>query len=267
MVFFFSRISSSLTEKLLLYKVIKDMNELVAVSAAIPLELHSFEKSFSSKRREGEYIFGELQGNQLALVTTGVGPEIAEENLSAFFSRFQPRFIIFMGFAGGLSPEIPLGELFLVDEGYQPSSKAGLEPAFTTEGTLIQLAKKALNNQDIPFRLGASVTLAHPLLSSEEKLSLGRRFAGISLVDMEDAALARAAASFNIPYLIIRIISDPAEEDLKPVLTRFSSRKGLSRALILLNPVSACYLLSLWYRCIRLSSHLFLAVSAIIPFL
>ncbi|MCD6451858.1 MAG: hypothetical protein J7L64_05805 [Acidobacteria bacterium] len=239
-------------------------NDPILCSSAFRGELYPLERRLSSKRKEGEIVFGELWEKQVAFLPVGVGPEVAEKTVSALLPRIKPRLLILAGLAGGLSPDLPVGELVLVDGGFSLSAEGNLNPVFTVQGSLIKLAEKALVDRNIPFTVGSSITLDTLLLSSEEKLSFFRRFPQLSIVDMEDTAVAKAAMSFNIPFLIIRIVSDSAKEDLKPVLSLYHSKKGLSRALIFLNPFSLFYLFSIWLRGIRLSSPLSQAVSAII---
>ena len=73
--------------------------------------------------------------------------------------------------------------------------------------------------------LGPIATVERILLTTEEKRHLAAE-SGAMAVDMESAAIASAAAAEAVPFLAIRAILDPLEEDLKIAFGQFLDRGG-----------------------------------------
>jgi len=63
---------------------------------------------------------------------------------------------------------------------------------------------------------------------AKEKRDLAAR-SGALAVDMESAAIAAAAAARSVPFLAIRAILDPVEEDLRIAFDQFLDHRGEPR--------------------------------------
>ncbi|MFY9552282.1 MAG: hypothetical protein WAU32_14125, partial [Thermoanaerobaculia bacterium] len=80
-----------------------------------------------------------------------------------------------------------------------------------------RLLERALAAGAMP---GTLITVARPAVSHAARAALAGTVAGgdALAVDMESAAWAREAAARGIPYLVVRIVSDAADEDLPAFL-------------------------------------------------
>jgi adenosylhomocysteine nucleosidase len=149
---------------------------------------------------------GDLAGRRVLLAETGAGARAAAAAASSLFARFAPARWIGAGFAGAVSPGLLVGSVVVAAElaGGPGGEEAALDSA---------MARRALAC-DSGARAVRAVCTAGIVASRAEKDRL-LSAAGGSLpvtVDMESAAWARAGS--GIPGLIVRVVTDSAEDEI-----------------------------------------------------
>jgi adenosylhomocysteine nucleosidase len=157
---------------------------MTLVCFALPFESVSFEKC----------VRPELA---VRVVHTGMGSEKAVPRLKAAINQYRPSRIILSGFAGALHPDWRAGDLVIARN---LSSGEWLE----------RIGEVALAPG---VRIGELFTAGEVIDSPRAKAGLRAR-TGADAVDMESAALHRAATDAGIPVLTVRSISDDAHSDL-----------------------------------------------------
>ena len=109
--------------------------------------------------------------------------------------------LISFGLAGGLNPALPPGAILI------PQAVIDGNEIFQCDSELLAMLGHANSN---------SITSSQNIAASAgEKRELHLR-AMADAVDLESGAVARAAASKNLPFAVLRAIADPAERDLPP---------------------------------------------------
>ena len=192
---------------------------LVAIVTAIPEEFEAIAKFVSEGRRvrtpqdrRGFLLKGKMAGTNVLLAMTGDGAVRASASVSFLLGEFSVSLLVGAGAAGALDPSLRAGEIVvaerLVDEeGEAPSPDAGLLARAVALG-----AKPA-----------TIVSVARPITSSKEKRETAVRFgipdSSSAVVDMESSAWARASASWGVPFLALRAVSDSFEEELPAFLS------------------------------------------------
>jgi adenosylhomocysteine nucleosidase len=166
------------------------------------------------------------------VVRTGDGGVRAERAGREAIAAFRPAAVIGAGVAGGLSEELAPGEIVV--------SVRVLDAAEEAPPPDPALVARAL---ELPgLRAGTLLTVVRPALSVSQKAALLARAeaaspagtaeaathgaAGTASVDMESAAWARACAAAGVPYVILRAISDTADEDLPRYLALCMDKEG-----------------------------------------
>jgi adenosylhomocysteine nucleosidase len=176
-------------------------------------------------KREGpfEYLFGELEGTRVCVTRCGVGKVQAAMTTQAIISRCNPSALIFTGVAGALNPSLEIGDLVVGSSALQHDLDAtGLgfvrgeipylnvrELAASTE-----LVNRAL---DYAPRAGAKVVRGR-ILSGDQFITHGviasHRYLvdelGGDAIEMEGASFALVCHLHQVPFLILRTISDKA---------------------------------------------------------
>jgi len=137
-------------------------------------------------------------------VIVGIGRQNAERSVRHFLASAAPELVLTCGFAGGLNPELKVGEV--VFEIGKQQSATGNQSEPPDVGCYEKLM--AAGAKPVKFfcadRIATTVT---------EKKRL-RDETGADAVEMESAAIQAVCAEKNIPCATVRVISDPADEDL-----------------------------------------------------
>jgi adenosylhomocysteine nucleosidase len=144
----------------------------------------------------------------LQLLKTGVGVGNADRALRCCLEHARPRVVLGIGFAGGLSPKLRVGDVLLA------RNVRGSSLTLVSAALLAAAAKISLDGTTIHF--GTVITVNEIL----GKASLKRSLAGslesgeLGCVDMESLAIAQVCSEYRLPFLIARCITDGLGEDL-----------------------------------------------------
>ena len=192
----------------------------IAILTAIPEEL-------SAVRRAIPAAAG------VVMTATGDGPKRAASGAAVFLERHRPSAVIGAGLGGGLSPVLAVGEIVASRRvRFEVGDVANPDPG---------LLERALGAGARPATL---ITVHRPAVSTAAKSALaGGGSDDLLVVDMESAAWAREAAARGIPYVVLRAVSDTAEEALPAFLdaavgTDGSIRRGEVARRALVEPSS-----------------------------
>lgn len=151
---------------------------------------------------------GVIAGRRCGLLKTGMGPVAAQRVLTNALDRLEaPTLVLSIGFAGSLSNRLAVGDRCLIQKVIIDSQR---EPA-----VLHPAPDKLAASWKDAGRAASLVTVAQPVLSAADKAALAER-TGAALCDMETHAVASVCAARGVPWLAARIVSDSADETLKP---------------------------------------------------
>lgn len=192
---------------------------MLLIAAAMEEELETGLKLCSGKEKIPHRSVSLWQARRkdktIGFLKAGVGPTRSAANLEEVLNIIEVSQILIIGYAGALDPGLKLGDLvsvrralaFSLDKDNPTWENVQLDGTFdlTQSEELAQFAKTL----SLSAYFGDALTSRHVLGDPVHKNFLYTRF-GASIVDMETAALARVAASKNVPLSCIRAISDEA---------------------------------------------------------
>jgi nucleoside phosphorylase len=171
----------------------------------------------------------------IGFVKAGVGPKRSAANLEEALKMVEPSQILVIGYAGALDPDLQVGDLVAVARALAfslPEDNPEWENV-QLDGTFELAQSEALAQSAGALGLRASIgdamTSSYVLGDAAHKNFLFSRFHA-SIVDMETAALARVAASKNVPLSCIRVISDEARDTFLAPFSHDPSRNMAARA-------------------------------------
>jgi adenosylhomocysteine nucleosidase len=172
---------------------------------------------------------GRLGSASVALVVTGDGERNARLGLAASLAALPASTIIAIGVAGGLSASLGTGALVL-GERVVAEADGRVHDA---DRALVEVAAKACG-----ARRGVAVTAGHIADTAAEKrrlLSFASAHAApgagelAAVVDLESSAFAVVAARVGVPWLVLRAVSDTADEPVPALLNRSRDEGGAVR--------------------------------------
>lgn len=158
-------------------------------------------------------VVGRRGGCEVLVAQTGVGPERAAAACRDVLREHPVDLAVSAGLACALVPA-QVGDLLVGTD--VRMERGGPEPAPVTRtcaGDIVQAAVGAAKQAGLPVQAGSFVTVPRILWRSADKRAMAEKTGAIGL-DMESAALAAAAAERQVPFAIIRSVSDLVDETL-----------------------------------------------------
>lgn len=170
---------------------------------------------------------GKLGEHDLSVGLLGIGKVNAAYATTQYITITKPDTIVLFGSAGGLHDAVEHGTLYAAqhtwthDYGTQePARFVRWEPGVLPVGDIPVVPLKRV----VAHSIQQAITLRHPevrwasVVSGDSFLNnsdAARRLfdEGADLVDMESSVVADLAARFNIPSLILRVVSDKADDE------------------------------------------------------
>ncbi|PHO06943.1 5'-methylthioadenosine/S-adenosylhomocysteine nucleosidase [Thermoanaerobacterium thermosaccharolyticum] len=194
-----------------------------AMEEEIDILKHFISNEEVTNRADMIFYKGQLNGLDTVVVRSGIGKVNAAIAAQILISEFNVDCIINTGVAGGIKSGINVGDIVISSDAMEHDfdttafgDELGVIPrmrtsVFKADKYLIDIALKAANdNIDGKAYVGRIVSGDRFVSSKEEARRLGQQFSAYA-VEMEGAAIAHTAYLNNIPFVIIRSISDNAD--------------------------------------------------------
>lgn len=241
----------------------------IGIICAIPQELAHLETLLLDTQQQTigtvNYRHGTLDGHDVVLAGAGIGKVNTAITATIMADRYACRLIIFSGVAGGLDPELTIGDVVIADRTVQHDAgviqderiqtyQAGHVPFFNptdklgydVPAELIERLKPALAALDLPpisTTAGGSggkpritygtILAGDQFLNCEQtRIRLFNELGGRA-IEMEGGALGQTCEAFGIPHLDIRALSDLAGQEARFDFAAFVDEVAASSATIL----------------------------------
>lgn len=154
-------------------------------------------------------ITAEKSGVSVLLV--GIGRQNAEQSLRGFLATHSPELVLTCGFAGGLNPELKLGDVvFEIPPRSRRGDEAQIKIGSPSEPPHVGCYEKLIAAGAKPAKFFCANRIATTIA---EKKQL-RDKTGADVVEMESEAIHTVCRERGIPCATVRVISDTANEDL-----------------------------------------------------
>ncbi|OOF42145.1 5'-methylthioadenosine/S-adenosylhomocysteine nucleosidase [Rodentibacter rarus] len=184
---------------------------------------------------------GKINGKAVALLQSGIGKVAAAIGTTALLQLAKPDVVINTGSAGGVAKDLKVGNIVISDEtryhdvdvtafGYEKGQLPANPAAFLSDKKLADLAQNVAEAQGQSVKRGL-ICSGDSFIHSEEKLSaIKNDFPQVTAVEMEATAIAQVCHAFNVPFVVVRAISDSGDgeaslsfEEFLPLAARQSS--------------------------------------------
>ncbi len=218
----------------------------IGIISAIPEELRQLRallaRETSEERNGATFERGRIEGREVVLVEAGIGKVNTAMKTTLLVDRFGCDPVVFMGVAGGLDPELHIGDVVVADRTIQHDAgvieeerlavyQAGHVPFFNptdrlgwkVPDALLDRVRARLRGFALPHLPAAAGGQGRrprivfgTILSGDQYIHcertrerLFRELAGRA-VEMEGGALAQVCEAFGVGWLDIRALSDLA---------------------------------------------------------
>ena len=202
-------------------------NQKIAIMGAMPEEIEPIISKLDNLKESvyaaNKYYEGTYNGKEVVVAYSKIGKVFATLTATILIEKFACDKLLFSGVAGAISSELNIGDLIIADGlcqhdlditafghpfGYVPEG----EVCIPTDVNLRNIAKDVAKNKNLKLLEGVIATGDQFVANSDRKEWIGKTFNAHAL-EMEGASVAVVCSSLNIPFFILRAISDSADMD------------------------------------------------------
>ncbi|ELQ6216552.1 5'-methylthioadenosine/S-adenosylhomocysteine nucleosidase [Cronobacter dublinensis] len=170
-----------------------------------------------------EIYTGTLNGVDVALLKSGIGKVSAAMGATLLLEHCKPDVVINTGSAGGLAPSLKVGDIVVSDEvryhdadvtafGYEYGQMAGCPAAFKADNKLIAAAQATIEQLNLHAVRGLVVSGDAFINGSVNLAKIRHNFPQAIAVEMEATAIGHVCHNFGVPFVVVRAISDVADQ-------------------------------------------------------
>lgn len=233
---------------------------MIGIMSAIPEEITGVVHLLQNKKeiRLGKRIYytGAINNQEVVVVYSRIGKVAAATTISTLILKFSITKLIFTGVAGGIASHLKIGDIVVGTDLVQHDMDAfPLFPKyeipligktyFKANTELVELAKKSIqtifdnaylhqviSDEDLTnfnihqpkLHLGLIASGDQFFRDQSQKDNLVNGLPDTLCVEMEGAAVAQVCYEYDIPFVIIRTISDEADQHSTVDFTKFTER-------------------------------------------
>ncbi|GAA5215976.1 5'-methylthioadenosine/S-adenosylhomocysteine nucleosidase [Corallincola platygyrae] len=169
-----------------------------------------------------EFYPGELQGHEVILLKSGIGKVAAAISTTLLLERFAPDIVINIGSAGGFDPSLEVGDVVVSSEvryhdvdvtafNYEPGQLPNQPAAFSPDEKLVAVAEQSLAAVGEAKSMKGLICSGDVFMADPTRVEQVRKlFPDMAACEMEAAAVAQVCHQFQVPFVVIRALSDIA---------------------------------------------------------
>lgn len=199
----------------------------IAIMGAMPEEISPIlEKIGSYKTTQyagNKYYEASYKGIDLIIAYSKIGKVFSTLTAATMIEHFGAEKLLFSGVAGAISPTLKVGDLIVATKlaqhdlditafghpfGYVPEGAVFIE----ADKEMIEMSKDVAKSMGKSVREGIIATGDQFVANEERKNWIGSTF-GADALEMEGGSVAVVCNALEIPFFILRAISDAADMD------------------------------------------------------
>lgn len=219
----------------------------IGIMGAMPEEINSIKELMQIESTEikgkKEYIHGKLNDIDTTIVFSKWGKVAASSTVTTLIESYGITCLIFIGVAGAVSEELNIGDVVIGDKLYQHDMNASPifqqfevpqtnKIFFTSNESFVKNAYNATScffkriNSSFKEETLKKFSMTEPkckigtigsgdqfINSIEKTQNLKKEMSEISAVEMEGASVAQICSEYDIPFVVLRTISDKANHE------------------------------------------------------
>lgn len=169
------------------------------------------------------YYEGTYHGQEVVVAYSKIGKVFAALTATVLLEKFGCDRLLFSGVAGAISDALKIGDLIIADKlcqhdlditafghpyGYVPEGAVFVQ----SDEKLRNVARQVAESKGLKLKEGTIATGDQFVADEERKAWIGKTFKADAL-EMEGASVAVVCDALNVPFFILRAISDSADMD------------------------------------------------------
>ncbi len=223
----------------------------IAVIGAMEEEVRILREKLEQKRTETvagcEFTIGALSGHEVILLKSGIGKVNAAMSTTILLERYRPEKVINTGSAGGFHHTLNVGDVVISTEvrhhdvdvtafNYEYGQVPGLPAAFKADDALVALAERCMKSGDDVQVVKGTIATGDSFMNDPQRVDFVRsKFNDLYAVEMEAAAVAQVCYQYNVPFVIIRALSDIAGKESNISFDQFLDQAALHSTNFIVN--------------------------------
>lgn len=198
----------------------------IGIIAAENAEMMAIKDIMNDIREESVYnlvfTLGNIESKVCVLVECGVGKVNAARTAQIMIDKYSVDYVINVGSAGGVNKELNILDIVIGDKlvqydfdisgagNYEKGEICGTGKFFNSDERLVNLSKEIIENMDgRDFNIVVGSIGSADLFCTDPNIGAKtREDFGVECVEMEGAAIAQVCMLDNVPFLVIRGVSD-----------------------------------------------------------
>lgn len=185
---------------------------------------------------------GRLAGKTVVLARSGIGKVNAAVATAWVVNQFAPDAVVNTGSAGGLGKGLKVGDVVIGLEtahhdvdvtafGYTWGQVPQLPARYAADAALAAAATEAAQAFEGAEVVQGLVVSGDQFVHSSDKVAeIRSRFEGVQAVEMEAAAIAQSCHQLGVPFVVVRAVSDSADEKADISFETFLQTAAVSSA-------------------------------------
>lgn len=185
---------------------------------------------------------GRLAGKTVVLARSGIGKVNAAVATAWVVNQFAPDAVVNTGSAGGLGKGLKVGDVVIGLEtahhdvdvtafGYTWGQVPQLPARYAADAALAAAATEAAQAFEGAAVVQGLVVSGDQFVHSSDKVAeIRSRFEGVQAVEMEAAAIAQSCHQLGVPFVVVRAVSDSADEKADISFETFLQTAAVSSA-------------------------------------
>ncbi|WP_260259835.1 5'-methylthioadenosine/S-adenosylhomocysteine nucleosidase [Vibrio intestinalis] len=196
-----------------------------AMEQEVSILKQAIENCHEEKKAGCTFFSGQLNGVDVVLLQSGIGKVAAAVGTTILLNEYQPDVVINTGSAGGFDSSLNLGDVVISTEvrhhdadvtafGYEMGQMAQQPAAFMADANLMDVAEKALSQMEDKHAVRGLICTGDAFVCTAERQAFIRKhFPSVIAVEMEASAIAQTCHQFQVPFVVVRAISDVADKE------------------------------------------------------
>ena len=193
-----------------------------------------------------EFVAGQLNGQEVIVTRSGIGKVAASIATTLLIEKYQPDYVINTGSAGGFVDSLEIGDIVISSEvrhhdvdvtafGYEIGQMAQQPAAFMPDAKLVEAAKKAVDSLGEVKTIEGLICTGDSFICDPERTAVMlKHFPTMAACEMEAAAIAQVCHQFQVPFVVIRSLSDNANNDSPVDFDSYIVKAGHHSALMVM---------------------------------